>query len=128
VGVILAAGAGWFAVMFALGFVLGPIRLLALEPRMGAVGAILVEAVPMLLAMLVLAPRTARLFGVPPSVAARLGMGGVGLLLLVLAESLLDALLRGRLLWGERLRTTEGLIGLGLMAAFALMPLLRRRA
>jgi len=127
-GVILAAGAGWFAVMFALGFMLGPIRLLALEPRIGPVGAILVEAVPMLLAMILLAPRTARLFAVPPGAATRLGMGMVGLALLVLAESLLDALLRGRLLWAERLRTPEGLIGLGLMLAFALMPLLRRRA
>lgn len=125
---ILAAGAGWFAVMFALGFVLGPIRLLALEPRIGPVGAILVEAVPMLAAMVFLAPRTARLFAMPPAIAARLGMGFVGLVLLVLAESLLDALLRGRLLWAERLRTPEGLIGLGLMLAFALMPLLRRRA
>jgi hypothetical protein len=114
--------------MFALGFLLGPIRMLALEPRIGPVGAILVEAVPMLLAMILLAPLAARLFRVPPTVPARLGMGLVGLVLLVAAESLADALLLGHLLWAERLRTPEGLIGLGLMLAFALMPLLRRRA
>ncbi len=127
-GVVLYAGAAWFGVMFALGFLLGPIRMLALEPRIGPIGAILVEAVPMLLAMVFLAPRAARLFGVPPTVPARLGMGFVGLVLLIAAESLADALLLGQMLWAERLRTTEGLIGLCLMLAFALMPLLRRRA
>jgi hypothetical protein len=125
-GVILAAGGLWFLVMFALGFLLGPLREFVLAPRLGATGAVLVEAVPMVAAMLVLAPWAARLLEVPATVGARLGMGGVGLVLLVLAETVLDRLLRGRVMWAERLQTTDGLIGIALLALFALMPLLLR--
>jgi hypothetical protein len=53
-------------------------------------------------------------------------MGGVGLVLLVLAETALDALLRDRVLWAERTQTPDGLIGLALLLVFALMPALRR--
>ncbi|WP_137178731.1 hypothetical protein [Roseomonas sp. AR75] len=123
-----AAGALYFAVLFGLGFLLGPFRILVLEPRIGAVGAILVEAVPMLGAMIVVAPWAARMLDVPPTPAARLTMGIVALLLLVAAESALDALLGGRAFWAQRVRTPDGRIGLTLMAAFALMPLVRRRA
>jgi hypothetical protein len=125
-----AAGALWFAVMFGLGFLLGPIRIFLLEPRLGAAGAVAVEAVPMLAGMVLLAPWVARLFDLPPTPRARLAMGGVGLVLLLLAETALDALLRGRGpgFWLERAETADGLIYLALLAAFALMPLLRRGA
>jgi hypothetical protein len=128
VGVILAAGALWFAAMLALGFLLGPLRELVLAPRLGAAGAVAVEAVPMVAAMALLAPWIARRLRVPPTAGARLGMGLLGLLLLVLAETALDRLLRGRgpEMWLERLHTLDGLIGLALLLLFALMPLLRR--
>lgn len=125
---MIGAGALYFVVLFALGFVLGTIRTLFLEPWLGPVGAVLVESVPMIAAMWLAAPWAARLFDLAPAIAPRLVMGGVALLLLALAETGLDALMRGRVMWAERLRTTEGLIGLALMAAFALMPALRRRA
>jgi hypothetical protein len=129
-GMTLAAGAAWFGAMFALGFLLGPVRILALEPRLGATGAVLVEAVPMTAAMILLAPRIAALFDVPRAIAPRLLMGGVGLVLLMLAETVLDALLRGRgpALWLERAGTPDGLVYFALLGLFALMPLLRRRA
>jgi hypothetical protein len=120
----MAAGAVYFAVMFALGFLLGPVRELLLAPRFGAAAAAAIEAVPMLVDMAFVAPWAARLLQVPPATAARLWMGATGL---VLAESALDWLLRGRGLWLERTRTPAGWIGLGLLAAFAAMPLLRRR-
>lgn len=125
---MIGAGALYFVVLFALGFVLGIIRTLFLEPWLGPVGAVLVESVPMIAAMWLAAPWAARLFDLAPAIAPRLVMGGVALLLLALAETGLDALMRGRVMWADRLRTTEGLIGLALMAAFALMPALRRRA
>jgi hypothetical protein len=126
----LAAGALWFAAMFGLGFLLGPIRVTLLEPRLGPTLAVLIEAVPMIAAMILLAPRIARRLAVPRTADARLVMGGIGLLLLVLAETTLDALLRGRGpdLWVERTRTPDGLIYFGLLALFALMPYLRRSA
>jgi hypothetical protein len=125
---MIGAGALYFAAVFALGFVLGTIRTLFLEPWLGPVGAVLAESVPMLAAMWLAAPWAARLFDLPPLPVPRLVMGGVALLLLVVAETGLDTLMRGRVLWAERLRTPDGLIGLALMAAFAAMPLLRRRA
>jgi hypothetical protein len=124
----VAAGCFWFAAVFALGFLLGPIRMLVLEPALGPAGAVAVEAVPMLAAMALLAPRIARLFEVPAEPRPRLLMGLTGLALTVAAETALVALLRGRGLgfWQERVATPEGWIYLGLLAAFALMPLLRR--
>jgi hypothetical protein len=125
---MIGAGVLYFAVLFALGFVLGTLRTLFLEPWLGPVGAVLAESVPMIAAMCLAAPWAARLFALPPAIVPHLLMGGVALLLLVLAETGLDALMRGRVLWAERLRTPAGLIGLALMTVFALMPALRRRA
>jgi hypothetical protein len=122
------AGGLYFAVMVALGFLLGFIRTVFLEPWLGGAWAVTVEAVPMIAAMIVVAPWAARVFDLPPDVPARLGMGAVALALLLLAETALDALLRGRVLWADRLRTAEGLIGLALQLLYAAMPLLRRRA
>jgi hypothetical protein len=116
--------------MFGLGFVLGAIRTLLLEPWLGPTGAVAIEAVPMVAAMWVAAPWAARLFDVPPHIGGRLSMGAVALILLLLAEAALDALLRGRgpEIWLERLQSGDGLIGYSLQLLYALMPLLRRRA
>ncbi|MBL6077033.1 hypothetical protein JMJ56_03380 [Belnapia sp. T18] len=122
----LHAGAVYAAAMFGLGALLGPLRELVLTPRLGATAAAALEAVPMLLGMAILAPRLARRLEVPPVLPARLGMGGAGLALLVLAETALDWLVRGQGLWLERMRSPAGWIGFGLLAAFALMPALRR--
>ena len=126
----LRAGAAYAGVMFGLGALLGPLRELALAPRLGATAAAAVEAAPMLLGMAVLAPRLARRLGVPPALPAlpaRLAMGAAGLLLLIVAETALDWLVWGRGLWLDRMRSPAGWIGLGLLAAFAAMPALRRR-
>ena len=50
---ILKAGATYFVLLFAAGWVLGPIRELWAVPRFGRVAALLVEAVIMLIAMVV---------------------------------------------------------------------------
>lgn len=123
----MVAGAVYAGVMFGLGFLLGPVREWLLVPRFGATVAAAIEAVPLLAGMAVLAPWAAGLLQVPPSLAARARMGAAGLVLLVLAETALDWLLRGRGLWLDRSRTPAGWIGLGLFGAFAVMPLLRRR-
>jgi hypothetical protein len=125
---MIAAGLLYFAALFALGFLLGGLRTLLLEPRLGPAAAVALEAVPMLAAMHVVAPWAARVGGVPRRALPLLGMGLFALLLLIAAESALDLLLRGRLLWLERGVTPAGWIGLGLMLAFALMPMLRRGA
>jgi hypothetical protein len=123
----VAAGCFWFAAIFALGFLLGPIRILVLEPHLGPAGAVAVEAVPMLAGMIALAPWAARLFDVPAAWRPRLTMGLTGLALTVAAETALAALLRGSGpgFWLDRATTPDGWIYLGLLGAFALMPLLR---
>jgi hypothetical protein len=125
---VIGAGAVYFAVVFGLGFLLGVIRTLFLEPRLGPAWAVAVEAVPMIAAMIVVAPWAARLFDLPTDALPRIGMGIVALVLLLAAETALDALLRGRVLWADRFQTAAGLIGVALQLLFAAMPLIRRRA
>ena len=54
---ILTAGIVYFLCVFAVGFALGPIRVLWLEPLLGKTSAVAIEA-PFLLGAMVLAART----------------------------------------------------------------------
>ena len=128
---IAAAAALYFAIVFGAGFILGPIRVLWLEPRVGPVVATACEA-PFLLAAIVAAarwvPRVTRLSRDSTS----LGLVGLGALLLQqMADFAVGIGLRG-LTATEQLAhfaTPEGLIYAGLLAAFAAMPaLLNHRA
>jgi hypothetical protein len=123
---MIAAGALYFAALFALGFLLGAPRTLFLEPLLGAAAAVAIESLPMLGAMYAAAPWAARVGGVPGAALAHLGMGLFALLLLVVTETAMDVLLRGRVLWADRAQSVAGWIGFALMAAFVVMPLLRR--
>lgn len=127
---MIGAGAFYFLVMFGLGFLLGPVRIFLLEPHLGPTGAVLVEAVPMILAMVLAAPWAARLFALPATPAARFGMGGIGLALLLLADTLLGWLLFGRGLAAllARPESWDGRVYLALLLLFFLMPWLRRAA
>lgn len=122
----LRAGLFYGAAAFACGFVLGPLRVLVLEPRFGPLGAVAIEAVPMLLALALLAPRVAGAQGLGVGAAGRLRMGLWALALVLALEVVLSAAL-GRLgAWVADFATPAGLVGLALLAALALMPLLRR--
>jgi hypothetical protein len=82
----LKAGLLYFALVFAAGFVLGPIRILWLVPRVGQRAAELIE-MPFMLVVIVLAARwTVRRLTVPPRAAARLTMGCIAAVLLLLVE------------------------------------------
>ncbi|MBP0462474.1 hypothetical protein J5Y09_00995 [Roseomonas sp. PWR1] len=122
----LRAGLVYGATMFGVGFLLGPLRVLVLEPALGAALAVAAEAVPMLVAMLLIAPRVARAQGVVPQPGPRLAMGLVALAPVLTAEVVM-ALGLGRFgEWIAAFATPAGLIGLGLLVALALVPLLRR--
>jgi hypothetical protein len=120
----LAPGALHFAACVAAGAVMGPVRVLLLEPRIGMAAAVAVEA-PLILAVAALSARAVlrRWPAVSP-----LAVGMVALALLLVAETVLAAALdrpspfdppRGLAEW----------IGLALQLAFALMlALLARRA
>jgi hypothetical protein len=126
---ILKAGILYFVLVFGAGFVLGPIRVFWVVPRVGVRMAELIEA-PIMLAVIIFVARwIVRRLGVPPATSSRLGMGFIALGFLVAAEITL-----GYLLWG--LSITEvitcrdpvsGSVYYALLGVFAVMPLLLAR-
>lgn len=125
----LKAGALYFALVFATGFALGPIRILWIAPRIGAGTAELLEA-PLMLAVSVVAARwvIGRL-AVPSFHANRIGMGLIALSLMLITEFTLVLSLRGisiRQYFAERdpVAGTVYYITLGL---YTVIPLLLER-
>lgn len=123
----LGAGAAYFALVFAAGFALGTIRVLAVGPGPGNVAAVLVE-LPVMLAIAWLAcGRIARRFAVPERPAPRAAMGGLAFALLMLAELGVSILAFGRTP-AEHLatyRNAASQLGLAAQLAFALFPLVQ---
>lgn len=120
------AGAAYFASVFALGFVFGTLRVLVLEPQLGALAAVLVELPFMLAAAWWICGALVRWLSLPASIASRAVMGAVAFTLLIGAEMGLAALLSGvspaRVLEGWT--QAPGLAGLLGQIAFALFPVL----
>src|SRR5712691_3831858 len=92
---VLKAGVLYFAVVFGAGFVLGPIRILWVAPRLGTRMAELLEAPIMFVVTIVAARWIVRRLAVPRTLSSRLGMGGIALSLLLIAEFTLVLWLRG---------------------------------
>jgi len=126
---IVLAALAYFGIVFGVGFLLGPVRVFWLEPRLGATSATLVEA-PFLLAAMVAAARwLPRRFALGSSTRALLGMGLGALALVAIADVTVGPWLRGTAA-GEQLaqlRTPAGSIYLVLLLLFAAMPWLVRR-
>src|SRR5215470_9407099 len=74
----LKAGVIYFLLVFALGWVLGPIRELWAVPRFGRIAALLVEAVIMLIAMVVSSRWVIRRFNVPQTLSSTIPNGSGG--------------------------------------------------
>ena len=126
---VLRAGISYFALVFGAGFVLGPIRLLWLVPRVGTRTAELLE-MPIMLAVIILAARWVVIrLAVPAERSSRLGMGFVALVLLVAAELFLVGPLQGYSI-GDYLTDRDpvsGTVYYVMLGVFALMPLLLAR-
>jgi hypothetical protein len=126
---ILKSGALYFALVFGAGFVLGPVRLLWLVPRVGERIAELVET-PIMLVVVILAARwIVRRPSVPPTRSARLGVGVVALGLLLVAEFGVVLGLRG-LTVAEYLASRDpvaGTVYAVTLMVFAVMPMLVAR-
>jgi len=124
---ILKAGSLYFALIFGAGFVLGPIRILLIVPRVGERVAELMEAPLMLIIVIIAARWVVHRFRVP--LTDRLPIGLLALALGLLFEFTFVLKLRGLTLT-EYFRTRDPVSGavyyltLGL---FAVMPLLVRR-
>ncbi len=124
----LLAGSLYFLAVFAAGFVLGTVRVLVLVPRLGELAAVLLELPLMLGISWAVAGWLLRAFAVPRRLPVRLGMGGLALGLLLLAEAGLAVLVFGESLSDYLSRTAmvPGLAGLAGQVGFGLMPALRR--
>ncbi len=122
---ILKAGVIYFSFVFSTGFVLGTVRTLWVVPRVGTRLAELMEAPVMLVVTIVAARWIVRHFSIPYGPSARLGMGGIGLSLLLVAEFGLVLWLRGTSI-REYLATRDpvsGAVYYVLLGVFAIMPL-----
>jgi hypothetical protein len=128
------AGAAYFALVFALGFLLGTVRTLFVQDAASAsrLTGVLIELPVMLVASWFLCRQAVRRFHVAPAPGPRATMGGVAFALLLLAELGVGALLFGRtpVQHLALYRDASYAVGLGAQVAFAIMPWLQmlRRA
>jgi hypothetical protein len=119
----IKAGLICFLLVFALGWVLGPIRGLWAVPRFGRI-ALLVEAVIMLIAMIASSRWVMRRFNVPQTLGSTIPMGVVALGILAPAEIAGVLWVRGLSLqeYVASFVTMPGVISLVMFLLFAAMP------
>lgn len=120
----LISGTVYFLLLFALGFILGTIRVLIVAPRLGELAATLVEIPVMLVAAYFACGWTMRRWQVSGAASIRWTMVFWFLILLLLFETLLGALLFDRTIaaqWAV-LSTPAGLIGLTAQIFASLLP------
>ena len=72
---IIAAAVFYFLIVFGVGFVMGPVRVFWLEPRLGETVATHCEASLLLCAIVLAAPRLPGKLGLRPSIASQAGLG-----------------------------------------------------
>ena len=121
----LIAASAYFLALFALGFVLGTIRVIIVIPRVGELAATIAE-VPVMLAAAYFACRWAiRRWQVPPAIAIRAAMVPWFLALLFAFEALLGVTLFGRSVAEQwtALASPAGLVGISAQTIAALLPL-----
>lgn len=123
----IAAGALYFLLIFLLGMALGTVRILAIEPRVGALAAVLLELPFMLAASWYVCGRLIRYFSVPAARSSRAAMGGLAFLLLMGAELGLSLFAVGGTVRDHFADFGQAapLVGLLGQLAFAVFPLFR---
>jgi hypothetical protein len=126
-GNALAAGAAYFTLVFALGFVLGVVRTLAMTnpaDESERLIAVLIELPVMLLASWFACRWLVRRMRIASDAATRVTMGLVALALLLTAEAGLGILLLGRTLTEHMsaYRLPSNALGLAAQIGFASMP------
>jgi hypothetical protein len=125
-GAAIRAGMAYFAIIFAVAFGLGTLRVVAIAPALGERGAVLLEVAVLLSIAWPVAAVLIRRAGLGRAVGPRLAMGAVALVLLALAEVALAWALFGRApseIWISW-QTGAGAIGLAGQVAFGLIPVL----
>ena len=123
------AGITYVAGVFAIGFVLGGIRLMLLAPMLGETWSVVVE-IPVILGFSwVLCAQAISRACVPPQLSARTIMGVTAFVFLLLAEYLLWLMMfsSGSDSFLEKYTTRAGAIGLMGQIAFSLFPLIQAK-
>lgn len=125
---IARAGLVYWAVVFALGFVLGTIRVIWVIPAVGLMPATLLELPIILGASWLAAGWLVRRFAIVGSGEA-LAVGALAFAILMAAECALAGVLAGQSpgQWLAGLRQPHALVGLAGQIVFALMPWWRAR-
>jgi hypothetical protein len=95
---IALAGASYFLVVFIGAFAIGVVRVLVIAPRIGEVGAVLLEAPIILTLSWFVCGETTRRLSIPACARDRMGMGLVAFALLMAAEAALAVLAFGQTL------------------------------
>ena len=121
----LIAASAYFLALFALGFVLGTIRVIFVVPRVGELAATVAEAPVMLVAAYFACRWAIRRWQVPSAIAVRLAMVPWFLVLLFAFETVLGATLFGRSVAEQwtALGSPAGLVGISAQIIAALLPL-----
>jgi hypothetical protein len=120
---IARAAIAYWAMVFALGFVLGIVRVVWLAPRVGLIPATVIELPVMLMASWLASGWLVRRFAITDSGAA-LATGGLAFALLMVAECVLAVAMMGQTpaQWLADLRQPHALLGLAGQVIFAAMP------
>ena len=121
----LIAATVYFLALFALGFVLGTVRVMVAAPRIGPLAATLAEMPVMLVAAYFTCRWSVRHWQVASAGAARWAMALWFLILLSAFETLLGAALLARTMADQlaALTTPPGLVGLSGQIIAALIPM-----
>jgi len=119
----LLRGGFYFVLVFGVGFVLGIVRVLVLEPRLGTRWAELAEAPLMLVAIIVSARYVVRRFPAAQR-ASYLLSGAIALMILVLAEFSVVLGVRGLTLgdYFAQRDPVAGSVYVAMLVIFAAMP------
>jgi hypothetical protein len=126
---IFNSGLFYFSIVFAVGFVLGTLRVFLAVPYFGARVAELLEMPFMLVAIIATAYWLVRRLAIPPTLGVRLGMGLVALGFLLAADFGAVLYLRGISI-PEYFATRDPLAGTlyySMLGIFAMMPWLISR-
>lgn len=123
------AAAAYFAATFAVGFALGAVRTMVVEPQLGALNAVAIELPVMLLSAWLLCGWSLRQFKVDRAWLHRAAMGFAAFTLLMAAEIALSIFGFGRTLADifAHWQSPPGALGLAGQVVFALFPLVRHR-
>lgn len=126
----ISAGAFYFALVFAAGFLLGAVRVSLLAPAVGDMAATLIELPVILAASWAACLFVLRRMRVEARAAARLLMGAVAFTLLIAAEIALGLGLMNRTLAAQlqEMSAPPALIGLAGQILFAFLPAIALRS